>query len=260
MAIDFNKMKQKQKALENGGKSQKESKFWKVPDGKSTIRLLPDKDGDPLRVMHLHYDVSGKTVPCLKRNFNEKCPVCEFAYDIYKNKESSEAERQVAKKLLAKERYFSQVVVRDDGELEPKTWSYSPTVYKDLLALIMNEEYGDITDPVSGFDLIIDYGKVGGKQFAETKVTPKRKESKLSDDKQVIAKLSEHELDIFTLYEKFDASACTALLQEHLDKLEKATNNDTESPGGDVSRFGSDTVDDPELLEKKLAEFLNKEG
>jgi len=263
MALDFSKMKQKQKMLEKGG-SDKESRFWKVPDGKSTIRLLPDKDGDPFKIMFLHYDINGKTVPCISKNWKEKCPICEFAYQIYKDKDkSSEQEKLLAKKMLAKERYFSRIVIRDDGVLQPKTWSYSPTVYKDLLALVLNEDYGDITDPKTGFDLIIDYGKVGGKTYAETKVTPKRKESKLADTPSEIEQLTSEDFDVETLYERFSKSDVQTMLQEHLDKLEKAALGDTGEAalleGGDPKvHYGAaaNSMTSEASLEEKLQGFL----
>jgi hypothetical protein len=259
MALDIAKMKQKQKMLETKG-GDRESRFWKVPDGKSTVRLLPDRDGDPFRILHLHYDINGKTVPCISKNWKEKCPICEFAYAIYKDKSASEQERLLAKKLLAKERYFSRIVVREDGILEPKTWSYSPTVYKDLLALVLNEEYGDITDPKTGFDLVIDYGKVGGKTFAETKVTPKRKESKLADNQQELDRLTSEDFDVYSLYERFSKDDVELMLKEHLDKLEKAalgTDNPDLSEGGDQVRYGSGEVAEASDLDAKLANFLS---
>lgn len=264
MALDFSKMKQKQKMLETKGGGDKESRFWKIPDGKSTVRLLPDREGDPFKIMYLHYDINGKTVPCISKNWKEKCPVCEFAYQIYKDKNASEQERALAKKLLAKERYFSRIVVRDEGILEPKTWSYSPTVYKDLLALVLNEEYGDVTDPKTGFDLVIDYGKVGGKTFAETKVTPKRKESKLADTQQEIDRLTSEDFDVYSLYERFSKEDVQAMLSEHLDKLEKAALGESGeaalSEGGDPKvHYGAaaDGMSTDASLEEKLKGFLN---
>ena len=82
MAIDLAKMRAKLEAVKNrGGKAG----FWKPPEGESTIRIIPTKDGDPFKDFHFHYNV-GKSSGflCPKRNYGDDCPVCEFATKLYK--------------------------------------------------------------------------------------------------------------------------------------------------------------------------------
>ena len=58
----------------------------------------------------------------------------------------------------------------------------SKTAYESLLGLVLNPEYGDITDPESGTDLVLTYGKPAGASFPQTKLTPRRRSSVLCDD------------------------------------------------------------------------------
>ena len=61
-------------------------------------------------------------------------------------------------------------------------WSYSKTVYEELLKTVLDPDFGDITDPESGFDLKVSYDKISGKMYPETTVRPRPKASKLSKD------------------------------------------------------------------------------
>ena len=55
-------------------------------------------------------------------------------------------------------------------------------VYQNLLGLMLDEDYGDITDPTTGRDIKVVCSKQPGKKWAMTEVRPRGKESKLSTD------------------------------------------------------------------------------
>jgi hypothetical protein len=57
------------------------------------------------------------------------------------------------------------------------------------LNLVLNPDYGDITDVDQGTDLVINYGKPAGAQFPQTTIVPRRKSSPLTDALQVGAML-----------------------------------------------------------------------
>ena len=59
MAIDLAKMRAKLDSVKNkGGKTG----FWKPPEGESTIRIVPTKDGDPFKDYWFHYNLGNNTV------------------------------------------------------------------------------------------------------------------------------------------------------------------------------------------------------
>ena len=62
-----------------------------------------------------------------------------------------------------------------------RLWGYGKMAYKELLNLVLNPEYGDITDVNEGTDLVLHYGKPAGAQFPQTTITPRRRPSKLSE-------------------------------------------------------------------------------
>jgi hypothetical protein len=189
MAINLEAMRAKQALLDNdkNNNNDRKSAFWKPVDGDQDIRIVCPEDGDPFKELHFHYlEVDGKrkTVLCPKRNFDDECPICEFASSLWRDAvaaNNDEMKRQ-AKDMFVKQRYFSPVLVRGEEDEGVRAWGYGVTAYKKLLQLVLNPEYGDITDVDEGTDLTITYGKVAGKRFPETNISPRRRTSILCND------------------------------------------------------------------------------
>ena len=199
MGIDLAKMKAKRDALENrGGKSA----FWRPDDGETVIRILPTSDGDPFKEFWFHYNL-GKNPGFLspKRNYGEEDPLNDFVRQLYN--EGTEDSIKMAKSLSARQRFFSPVIVRGQEEEGVRLWGYGKTAYKELLNLVLNPEYGDITDVDQGTDLVINYGKPPGAQFPQTAITPRRRPSPLAETEDSSAEL----LDSIPKYDEVFESA-----------------------------------------------------
>jgi len=176
MALDVSKMKERLNTLKNQGKNNK--RFWRPPDGESTLRIVPTADGDPFKDYWFHYNLGdnpGFLSP--KRNFGDDCPLDGFVQQLWK--EGTEESRKQAKNLSARQRFFTPVVVRGEEDQGVRVWGFGKQVYEALLKLVLNPEYGDITDPESGTDLVITYGKPAGASFPVTNITPRRQSSLL---------------------------------------------------------------------------------
>jgi len=177
MAIDLKKMKAKLDAVQNkgGGKTS----YFSPKEGNSySVRILPTPDGDPFKEFWFHYEIGGSSgFLCPKKNFGESCPACEFASKLYKEKNEESAKQ--AKKFLARQRFFSPVVVRGEESEGVKVWGYGKNAYQDLISLCLNPDYGDITDTEQGTDLTISANKAPGQSYPITKITPARKSSKM---------------------------------------------------------------------------------
>ena len=185
MAIDLKKMRNKLDKLEGKGRTQ--SMFWKPQDGDQTIRILPMPDGDPFREMWFHYNLGenrGFLSP--KRNFGEDDPLDAFVRKLFSDGEPNDI--KMAKDLMARQRFFSPVIVRGEEDKGVRLWGYGKMAYKELVTLALNPDYDDITDPESGTDLVINYGKPPGASFPKTSITPRRRSSPLFSDDQGGAK------------------------------------------------------------------------
>lgn len=182
MGIDIAKMKAKLASSKGEGNSDNGVQY-KLEPGAQTIRIVPTADGDPLKEFHFHYNMGGKAILCPKRNFDEHCPICEFASELWR--EGTEADKEVAKKLFVRQRYFSPVIVRGKEEMGVRLWGYGKKVYEAMLSLILNKEYGDITDPDKGTDLNLNYTKPSSpKEFPATDLLAARSSSKLGTKEQ----------------------------------------------------------------------------
>ena len=79
-------------------------------------------------------------------------------------------------------RTYAPVIIRGEEDKGVQIWGFGKTVYQTLLGLMLDEDYGDITDPKSGRDIKVVCSKQPGKKWAMTEVRPRGKQSELSDN------------------------------------------------------------------------------
>jgi hypothetical protein len=248
MAIDLSKMKAKLDAIQN--KNPGDQKFWRPQDGEQTVRIVPTPDGDPFKEFFFHYNVgNNRGFLCPKRNYGEGCAVCEFASQLWKEGSSNDDDeaKKMAKGLFARQRFFSPVLVRGEEDLGVRAWGYGKMAYESLLGLVLNPEYGDITDPESGTDLVMTYGKPSGASFPQTKLTPRRRSSPLCDEAvggdERCAELLNNIPDFDTLYERTSPTDVEAMLDEYLSGDQSAETSSSETTKYTAPTTTSDPVD-----------------
>jgi len=246
MGIDLDKMKAKLNAV--SGKGKKSDVFWRPEDGEQTIRIITPADGDPFKDYWFHYNV-GNTPGFLspKRNFGEDCPLDKFVRQLFD--EGGEENIKMAKSLMARQRFFSPVIVRGEEDKGVRIWGYGKTAYVELLNLVLNPDYGDITDPETGTDLVLKYGKPPGAQFPQTTLTPRRRPTPLMEDPEVTAQMLDSVPDMSDLFERKTPDQVGAILDEFL--LGDA------QEGSDVKKYGSDEgSSSTSSVDKAFAELL----
>ena len=250
MSIDLDKMRARMSTLKNKGNAN--NRFWRPPDGESVIRIVPTADGDPFKDYWFHYNVGdnpGFLSP--KKNFGEDCPLDSFVRQLWQ--EGTEDSKRMAKKLSARQRFFAPVLVRGEEDQGVRVWGFGKQVYETLLNLVLNPEYGDITDPEKGIDLAISYGKPVGASFPVTQLTPRRRSSPLCpDDPEKCRELLENIPDFDEL---FAASRKTAvevqgMLDEFLLSDSDPEENSSETTKYNAKKEGGTSVD------KAFAELL----
>ena len=241
MSIDLAKMKAKRDALENRGGN---SAFWRPEDGETVLRILPTSDGDPFKEYWFHYNL-GKNPGFLspKKNFGEDDPLNDFVRQLYN--EGSDESIKMAKNLNARQRFFSPVLVRGQEEKGVRLWGFGKTAYKELLNLVLNPEYGDITGVHEGTDLVINYGKPPGAQFPQTTIVPRRKSSPLAKTDDDIAGLLDSIPDFDEVFEsaRKTPTEIQQMLDEYLlgeddaeDLSTETTKYETSSPASSVDK------------------------
>ena len=122
MAIDMDKMKSKMASLKGDGSNRKDL-FWRPQDGEQTIRIVPTSDGDPFKDYWFHYNLGtnpGFLSP--KKNFGDDCPLDNFVRELFN--EGTEDSIKMAKNLMARQRFFSPVIVRGEEDKGVRIWGY----------------------------------------------------------------------------------------------------------------------------------------
>jgi len=187
MGLNLENVKKK---LEQESAEKQGNVIWKITEGVHYVRIVPVPDlikNDNIDVKyHQHYNV-GKSLPftCNRKQYDEECAVCEYVSNLYKS--GIEEDRKLASRMRVKERFFVPVLVRGQESEGIKWWGIAPTTHIDLYKIISETnkrgeiKYGDITDPETGWDLKIDYGKEAQKQYCTTKITPEEQCSILED-------------------------------------------------------------------------------
>ena len=226
MGINLAKMKEKLNALENKG--QGKSVFWRPED-------VPTADGDPFKEYWFHYNL-GKNAGFLspKKNFGEEDPLNDFVRQLYKD--GSEDSIKMAKNLSARQRFFAPVVVRGEEDQGVRLWGFGKTAYRELLGLVLNPEYGDITDVTEGTDLTIQYGKPPGAQFPQTSIIPRRKPSPLADGEEKISTFLSQVPDFDEVFERKTPEQVQVMLDEFL-----LGESDAESVSSETSKYNGAT-------------------
>jgi hypothetical protein len=248
MAINMDLMRRKLATLRGENKGDSSSPWFKPEEGDTDIRIVPAKDGDPLKEMFFHYNVGNHKggVLCPKRNFGEACPICDFASSLWREgvDNNDEESKKLAKSLFVRTRYFSPVVVRGREEEGVKVYGYGKQAYELLLGYILDPEYGDITDINEGTDIALTYTKPNKPgAFPQTSLKMRRNTSSLLADSEAIPGVLDRMPDFDSLFERLSTAQVDAILEEQLsgdssaeDRSRETTRYNAPSGKSDVDR------------------------
>jgi len=246
MGINMELMRRKLATLRGENKGNGNSVFFRPDDGDTDIRIVPAPDGDPLKEMFFHYNVGNHQggIMCPKRNFGERCPICDFASSLWREAadNNDEESKKLAKSLFVRTRYFSPVVVRGREDEGIKVYGYGKTAYELLLGYILDPEYGDVTDINEGTDITLTYTKpTKPGAFPQTNLKMRRNTSPLIEDVDAISPLLDRMPDFDSLFERLSPEQIDAILDEQL-----ASDGSAESRSSQTTKYGGekkDTVD-----------------
>lgn len=160
---------------------------WFSPsDGRNVIRILPPKDGGEFYAETMvHYNLGPdkkKSAVCRKAAGEKHCPVCDLVDALYKGDAD---DKKLAGRIKARGKYYFNVIdrsVEEDDENFGKVLVYGSgvTVFEEILGIICDPDYGDITDAKEGYDIIIT--KSGKGLDTEYKINARPKQTKIGVD------------------------------------------------------------------------------
>lgn len=253
MAINLDKMKAKLNELENKGGSG--LNFYKPSEGQQDmIRLLPSADGDPFVQKWMHYNVGKESFECPQKMYGEDCPVCGFVSKLWEefNETQDDETRKAANNLKAKPRYYSLIMNREE-EGKVMVWSYSKTVCQELVNIVLNPDYGDITDPLTGNDLRISSSKKAGALFSTVDMQPRPVKTPLMSSKKEIDELLSNAPDVNAITSRKTFDEIKEALQTYFNQLDVGELEST-----DTEKFNSNNeINIDDMFEELNAELNN---
>jgi len=115
-------------------------------------------------------------------------------------------------------RVFAPVVVRGEEDKGVRFWEFGKMVYQELLGVMMDEDYGDITDVVKGRDVTVEVisAKETGKMYPTTTVRVKPNQTALSDDAEQVESLLNTQKNIKEFFTKYSFEEMKESLQKYL--------------------------------------------
>ena len=178
--------------------------FWKPQPGKSQIRIVPYKfdKNNPFSELFFHYSLVPNKTVLSPLSYGRPDPVQQFA-DKLKSTGNKDEWIQ-GKRIEPKMRTFVPVVVRGEESEGVKFWGFGKTVYQELLGIIADPDYGDISDSLTGRDIVVERQTPAeaGNQYGKTTIRVKPNVTALSDDSNILTKLLEEQPELKELYQE----------------------------------------------------------
>ena len=200
------------------------SSLWKPQPGKTQIRIVPyefNKD-NPFIELFFHYNLNNRSY-LSPISFGRPDPIEEFAQKLKAS--GNKEDYQLSKKLEAKMRTFAPVIVRGEESQGVKFWGFGKTVYQELLSIIADPDYGDITDAVNGRDVSVEFisAEESGASFPKTNIRVKPNQTPISDEPSVLELVKTSQKDITEIYQEQSYEDLTGILNEWLNPSEDST-------------------------------------
>jgi len=250
MAIDLAAIRKKLNQL--SGNNNKRNATWRPEEGsESTIRLIayPDNDGQPFKELMFYYNIGNNPGLLAPYQFGKADPIQELITKL--RDEGSKESYELAKKLYPKMRCYAPVVVRGEEEKGVRLWAFGKQVYQTLLNYMLDEDYGDITDPIEGRDVRVTCTKAPGQMWTTTDVRPRGKDTPLSENEQKSKQWLDNIPDVNDLFTLKSYNELENIINSWLNGEEdngkkettrggsSSTNEDKNSPDNVASKYSS---------------------
>ena len=241
MAIDFEALRKKLGQL--SGNNSRRDKMWRPQEGEEAIvRMLSfnNEDGLPFSERWFYYNIGNNPGLLAPYQFGNPDPIQELITTLRDegNKESYE----LCKKLYPKPRYYAPVIVRGEEDKGVRLWAFGKTVYQSLLNIMLDEDYGDITDTIDGRDVKVVCTKQPGRLYASTEVRPRGKTSKLTTDNKQAKEWLGALPNLDDLYEAKSYDALSKIVNDWLNGDDAETQSSEGTSRGFSNATGSDNA------------------
>ena len=213
--MDLNAIKSRLNQLQTT--NNRTSNLWKPSPGNQIVRVVPYKfnKDNPFIELYFHYGLADKNY-LSPISFGRPDPIEEFAQKLKGT--GSKDDYRLGRKVEAKMRTYAPVVVRGEESQGVKFWGFGKTVYQELLSIIADPDYGDITDSVSGRDIAVEFktAEETGASFPSTSIRVKPNQTPITEDASLLESLTENQKNITDIYQEQSYEDLTQALNDYL--------------------------------------------
>ena len=232
MAINLDAIRGRLNKLQNQSTSGNASKaLWKPTPGKHQIRLVPYKfnKDNPFIELFFHYNINNKSY-LSPSSFGRPDPIVEFAEKL--KRMGDKEDWKAAKKMEPKLRTFVPVLVRGEEGEGIRFWGFGKTVYQEILGYIADPDYGDITDPEDGRDIVVEIvsAEDSGTSYPVTTIRVKPKETPLAETQDKITKFLNDQQNITDIYQELTYAELKSVLEGWLNPSAESSDDVVEEP------------------------------
>jgi len=132
--------------------------FWTPKEGLNTIRILPPWNDDGLfyKEAPSHFSVGreNKMFVCALKLGIGACPICEEVGRMIKSNNPDEVRK--AEDMRVQLRILYNIIDMDDINSGVQVFSSGPKIFRDILSFFADPDWGDLTDPINGYDIVIE--------------------------------------------------------------------------------------------------------
>ena len=229
MALDFSKVNERYDSFNKSNQSQEKidysTIFWKPQEGKQVVRLVPAVTDPtyPFTEMKFHYEFDFP-IPALS-NFGKQDPVEEFVKEL--RKLGGDDNFNDARKFSPKTRILAPVIVRGEEDKGVRLWNFGITIYDSLLKLAKDEDVGDYTDVINGWDMIVEMTPRNAQNpYPKTEIRIKPKQTPLSDDNNLVETWLKEQPKPLEVYKAYDYE----FIKKQLKKVTLGEDSSTDLP------------------------------
>ena len=199
--MDINVIKSRLSQLQQS--NNRTSALWKPSPGKTQARIVPYKfnKDNPFIELYFHYDMGEKNY-LSPISFGRPDPIEEFATKLKTS--GNKEDYKLGKKIEAKMRTYAPIIVRGEENEGVKFWGFGKMVYQELLSVIAVPDYGDITDPVNGRDIVIEFktSEETGRAFPSTSIRVKPNQTPVTENPDVMKTVKDTQREITEIYQE----------------------------------------------------------
>ena len=248
--MDINAIKSRLNQLQST--SSTANSFWKPPAGKTQIRITPyvENKDNPFVELFFHYSLVPNKTVLSPLSFGRPDPVQQFADKLKSTGDKDEWIQ--GKRIEPKMRTFVPVIARGEESEGVKWWGFGKTVYQELLSIIADPDYGDISDPMTGRDIVVERQTAAeaGNQYGKTTIRVKPNQTALVEDMDLSKKLLTVQPNIVELYTEPDFDTLKGHLSTFLnpDGGTEETTTEKKEPEMVTSQASSNVEDDFDKL------------